>query len=83
MSNKFVINNIKVLSSWSYNSKLNTDCTICRVSLNSNSLYHQDKGIDSIIADGCCGHAFHHECIKPWADKNKTCPLCFVEWKYK
>lgn len=82
MSKKFVINNIRVLSSWSYYLKSNTDCTICRVNLNANSLYNQDKGFDSVISEGLCGHTFHNECIKPWVDKNKTCPLCFCQWIY-
>ena len=83
MSNKFTVNNIKILSSWGYNLPSNTDCTICRESLNANSLYNQDKGIDSHIVEGSCGHSFHYECINPWVQTNKTCPLCFVQWIYK
>ena len=83
MSNKFVVNNIKILSSWGYNLPSNTDCTICRVSLNTNSLYYQDKGIDSFVVEGMCGHSFHYECIKPWVEKNKACPICFSQWAYK
>ncbi len=83
MSNKFVVNNIKILSSWGYNLPTNTDCTICRVSLNTNSLYYQDKGIDSYVVEGTCSHSFHYECIKPWAEKHKTCPICFANWGYK
>lgn len=83
MSNKFIINNINILSSWGYNLSSNTDCTICRESLNTNSLYNQDKGIDSEVVEGSCGHSFHYECIDPWVKTNKTCPICFVQWIYK
>jgi RING-box protein 1 len=80
MSNKFVINDIKILSCWGYNLPSNTDCTICRHSLNTQSLYYQDKGIESIIQRGSCGHSFHCECIQPWVSKHKTCPICFADW---
>jgi hypothetical protein len=23
-----------------------------------------------------CGHKFHKKCIKPWADKYNSCPIC-------
>ena len=82
MSNKFVVNNIRILSSWGYNLSSNTDCTICRCSLNTNSLYHQDKGLDSYVVEGICGHSFHYECIKPWVEKNKHCPICSANWAY-
>ena len=29
-----------------------------------------------IIGDLPCKHAFHHHCIKKWAEKKITCPLC-------
>lgn len=80
---KFTINNIKILSSWGYNLQSNTDCTICRCSLNTQSLYYQDKGIDSNIVSGICGHSFHNECIKPWIEKNTHCPICSAIWVYK
>lgn len=83
MSNKFVINNIKIISSWGYNLPSNTDCTICRNSLNTNSLYHEEKGIDSLIVAGTCGHSFHIECIKSWEKANHTCPICCASWNYK
>ena len=83
MSNKFIVNNIKILSSWGYNVSSNTDCTICRENLNTNSLYYQDKGIDSHVVEGSCGHSFHYECINSWVQTNKTCPICFIQWIYK
>ena len=82
MSNKFVVNNIRILSSWGYNLSSNTDCTICRCSLNTNSLYNQDKGLDSYVVEGTCGHSYHYECIKPWVEKNGRCPICSVNWSY-
>ncbi len=83
MSSKFQVNNIKMFSSWTYNLPTNTDCTICRCNLNTNSLYNQDKGVDSVVVEGTCCHSFHYECIKPWVDKNKHCPICSVVWTYK
>ena len=82
-SSKFTINNAKFLTSWSYNLQANTDCTICRCNLNTNSLYNQDKCIESILATGMCGHTFHKECIDPWIIKNKHCPICFTAWVNK
>lgn len=29
-----------------------------------------------IIGDLPCKHAFHHHCIKKWAEKKITCPMC-------
>ncbi len=29
-----------------------------------------------IIGDLPCKHAFHHYCIKKWAEKKITCPMC-------
>ena len=83
MSSKFKINNIKILSSWGYNLPLNVDCTICRCNLNTNSLYYQDKGLESYVVEGVCGHSFHYECIKPWVTKNNHCPICSTEWVYR
>ena len=80
MSNKFIINNMIILNSWTYNLPSNTDCTICRCNLNTNSLYNQDKGIDSIIVKGICGHSFHNECIEPWIKQNNHCPICCSLW---
>ena len=83
MSSKFQINKIKMFSSWGYNLPSNTDCTICRCNLNTNSIYYQDKGIDSIISEGTCGHSFHYECIKPWVSKNNHCPICSTTWIFR
>ena len=80
MTNKFTINNIKILNSWIYNLSSNVDCTICRCNLNTNSLYNQDKGIDSEIISGICSHMFHKECIQPWISTNKYCPICYTKW---
>ena len=74
---KFKINSVKLISSWSYNLSTNVDCTICRYSLNSPSIYNLEKGLDSSIIKGLCGHAFHKECINTWTKDNKYCPLCF------
>jgi hypothetical protein len=83
MSTKFKVKSIYMFGSWGYNLPSNTDCTICRCSLNTNSLYYQDKGIDSEIVEGCCGHSYHYECINPWVEKNKHCPICSAKWIYR
>lgn len=80
MANKFIINNIKLLNSWSYNLPTNVDCTICRCNLNTNSLYNQEIGKKSLLVQGNCGHTFHQECIKPWLTNNNHCPICSGIW---
>jgi len=79
-TDKFTINNITIMNSWIHNLSSNVDCTICRCNLNTNSLYNQEKGIDSIIIKGACGHSFHNECIDPWIKKNNYCPICYSAW---
>jgi hypothetical protein len=78
--NKFVINSLNIVCVSNYNLPTNTDCTICRCNLNNNSLYNQDKGVDSCIIQGLCNHSFHAECILPWLAKNKHCPICSSVW---
>lgn len=78
----FSIKKINIFSSWVFNLPKNTECTICRCSLNTSSLYNQEKGLDSYVVSGICQHSFHHECIKPWVDKNKLCPICFQKWEF-
>lgn len=70
------INNMNIISSWSYISDKNADCTICRQSINSNSVYAIEKGVRSTVINGLCGHVFHTECIVPWLKTNKRCPIC-------
>jgi hypothetical protein len=82
MSNPFTVKSANLFSSWVYNLPKNHECTICRCNLNVPSLYNQEKGIDSFVVTGSCGHSFHSECIKPWVDKNKHCPLCSQLWQY-
>lgn len=82
MESKFKIKNVKLLSTWCYNLKSNTDCTICRISLNSNSIYAQEKGHDSYVVTGMCGHSYHYECIEPWIKTNPHCPICSEKWAY-
>jgi hypothetical protein len=83
MTSAFEIKSINVFSSWVFNLPKNNDCTICRCNLNVPSLYNQEKGTDSYVVSGICQHSFHYECIKPWTDKNKHCPICAQLWQYE
>lgn len=82
MDSSFKITGINLFSSWVYNLPKNSECTICRCNLNLPSLYNQDKGLDSYVVSGICNHSFHNECIKPWVEKNKYCPICFQKWEF-
>ena len=42
-----------------------------------------DTLLNKNIAYLPCKHSFHYECIKPWVEKNKSCPICFANWIYK
>lgn len=82
MLSSITIKSVNLFSSGVYKLPKNQECTICRCNLNSQSLYNQEKCIDSIVCTGSCGHSFHSECIKPWINKNKHCPLCSCVWQY-
>lgn len=61
--------------------------------IHSNSRYQQEFGDCKRDCNIClstsedgerwvmlpCGHAFHEECLKPWLEKNNTCPVCRYE----
>ena len=78
----FKIKQLNISSTWVYNVPTNTDCTICRCNLSTPSIFNQEKGLDSYVVSGDCLHSFHQECIKPWVDKNKSCPICSKNWNY-
>ena len=80
---RFVINSMDCVTSWSYLLPCNKECTICRESLNKDSLQYQEKGLDSYIITGVCGHSFHNDCIEPWIKKNNKCPICTCKWVKK
>jgi RING-box protein 1 len=82
MESKFKIKSIRALNSWCYNLPKNTDCTICRCNLNCESLYANEKNINSIVTTGICGHSFHDECIKPWIKNQPNCPICLEKWNF-
>jgi protein-arginine kinase activator protein McsA len=54
----------------------NVDCTICRQSLENDSIYAKEDNTFSLVKSGLCGHTFHNECIEPWLNKYKSCPIC-------
>jgi len=82
MSNsRFEISNVNILTSSSFNISLNQDCTICRCNLNESSVDFQNKGTESNIVLGQCGHAYHEECVCSWIQTNKICPICGNNWK--
>lgn len=83
MSSPFMIKDINMFSSWTFNLPKNNECTICRCSLNIPSLYNQEKCCDSYVVTGKCQHSYHYECIKPWVDKNNHCPICAQPWMYQ
>lgn len=80
MLNKFIIKEIKIVGVYEFNLPLNKECTICRNNLNMQSIYNQDKGIDSTAQKGKCGHSFHNECINKWVVRNRICPICSEVW---
>lgn len=80
-SSPFIINTAKLFSIEVLNLN-NSDCTICRCNLNTNSIYHQEKGLPSKISTGLCGHSYHEECISGWLNtNNKHCPICSKKWE--
>jgi hypothetical protein len=79
---KFKVNSFQFVCSSVYNLKSNTICIICKHNLNENSIYDQDKGIESKIVQGGCNHEFHSECISRWININKHCPMCYSVWSY-
>tara|TARA_Y100000590_G_scaffold80784_2_gene89713 strand:+ start:850 stop:1089 length:240 start_codon:yes stop_codon:yes gene_type:complete len=59
----------------------NNDCTICRQSLEEDSIYaKEDNLISELITSQYCGHTFHKECIEPWLQKYNKCPICAEKW---
>ena len=80
---RFEIKSINVLTSWRHNLPLNSDCTICRNSLNEDSIEYTMKGITSYVIVGQCGHSYHRECLNGWIKDNPRCPICGDKWAYK
>ena len=74
------VTSINLITSSKYMNSINTDCTICRCDINSDSIYAKDIGNRSIISTGMCGHMFHDECIKPWPKNNSKCPICIKSY---
>lgn len=73
----YEINNVNLITSWTFKLDKNQDCTICRQSLNSYSIYAKDMNLSEIkLYTGICGHTFHEECIRPWLQTQNKCPIC-------
>ena len=80
MTSKFTVNSYNIISVWNYIVPKNNDCTICSNNINVPSLYN-DKGTDSSILTGFCGHSYHKDCIDTWNQYQKHCPICAEPWK--
>uniref|UniRef100_A0A914I4I0 RING-type domain-containing protein n=1 Tax=Globodera rostochiensis TaxID=31243 RepID=A0A914I4I0_GLORO len=46
-----------------------TQCTTCM----------ETFVLDETVAKLDCGHIFHPDCLKPWLQRNNTCPICRKE----
>ena len=44
----------------------NNSCAVCLC----------DMKDDEICRKTLCNHVFHKDCIDPWMNKHKNCPLC-------
>ena len=75
MSKKFEVLSAKLISSWNYKLQ-NSDCAICYASISSSSVHDLQRGKESSIVVGKCGHSFHNGCLGPWLKSNPRCPLC-------
>ena len=68
------------------NHQRSTDtCTICRNSLNEQSVEYQANPRDDndlSIAYGNCGHVFHLDCIQRWRRTMNVCHVCNQEWDF-
>lgn len=59
----------------------NSDCTICRQSLEEDSIYAKEENyLSTLMTNSKCGHTFHKECIIPWLKKYNKCPICTISW---
>lgn len=59
----------------------NDCCTICRESLEDDSIYAKEGNfISSLKRNNLCGHTFHTECVNPWLNKYHKCPICAKKW---
>ena len=82
MSQKFTIKSVNMVGVWGYNISCSM-CAICRFNLNISSLSDQDRGCDSTVDVGTCGHSYHSICISKWLATSSDitlCPICSHTW---
>ena len=77
---KFEVIDANLIATWRYKLQ-NSDCAICFSSLSSPSVIDLQKGNDSEIVIGICGHSYHNICITPCLRENNRCPLCSSKWE--
>ncbi len=73
----YKIKSINMINVGIHKLKKNTDCSICRLNLNYDSMNIKEN---NNIVTGNCGHTFHCGCINSWLVENTPCPLCLETW---
>jgi hypothetical protein len=56
--------------------ELPSDCPICMDALMDESAPTEGNRLVPGVVQTPCGHIFHESCLKHWASRSGTCPLC-------